>query len=350
MPTAPELTTRTTGLTADVTRVKLRGYLLALLLASPGLILLLLHLVQAGALGLAVTHGAVMLSGVALTVLVWRDQHRLNLAERVFAGLLLLSGLNFLLGYALHPGEVLGHDLLGSVLLFIVAGLLLVLPPLWSLPLSVALLVTYRLEVQLLSGLPPGTRSLSQWVNLGMFALLGVGVVMRQTLGQVVERAHLLTFLATHDPLTGLLNRRGFEDLAQPGRPLLVLDADHFKAINDTHGHAIGDDVLRHLARTVESQLPPGTLLARWGGEEFVLLAPGDLTGGVLLAERIRAAVGATPLAGLPVTVCLGVTFWADGESFRDAFSRADQAMYLAKRGGKNCVRTHPDEAPGGPD
>ncbi len=326
---------------AEVTRVKLRGYLLALLLATPGLTLLLLHLVRSGALALAVTHGAVMLSGAALTALVWRDARRLPLAERIFAGLLLLSGAHFLISYAVNPTSPLDADLLGSVLLFIVTGLLVVLPPAWSLSLAVLLLGAYRFEVNRLTADLSGTRDLTQWVNLGMFALLAVGVIMRQTLGQVVERAHLLASLATHDPLTGLLNRRGFEDLAQAGRTLLVLDADDFKVVNDTWGHAVGDDVLRQLARTVQDGLPPGSLLARWGGEEFVLLVPGDLECGAALGETLRAAVAAAPLAGQRVTVSLGGTYWAVGEPFRDAFVRADRALYQAKRSGKNRVDVH---------
>ncbi|BBN96706.1 diguanylate cyclase (GGDEF) domain-containing protein [Deinococcus grandis] len=324
--------------------MKLRGYLLALLFAAPGLTLLLLHLIRSGATRLAVTHGAVMLSGAVLTALVWQDARRLPRAERIFAGLLLLSGVHFLIGYALNPGAPLDADLLGSVLLFIVTGLLLVLPPAWSLGLAVLLLGAYLLEVNLLSGEAPGTRQLTQWVNLGMFALLAVGVVMRQTLGQVVERAHLLAYLATHDPLTGLLNRRGFEDQAHAGQNLLVLDADDFKLVNDTHGHAMGDDVLRQLARTVQEHLPPGSLLARWGGEEFVLVSPGDLRGAAALGETLRAAVATTPLAGQHVTLSLGGTHWAAGEPFRDAFARADRALYRAKRSGKNRVHLHAAE------
>lgn len=334
----PAPSPRPPGPPAEVTRVKLRGYLLALLFAAPGLTMLLLHLLRSGATGLAVTHGAVMCSGAVLTALVWQDARRLPLAERVFAGLLFLSGVHFLIGYALNPGAPLDAELLGSVLLFIVTGLLLVLPPAWSLSLAVILLVAYRLEVNLLSGDPPGTRQLTQWVNLGMFALLAVGVVMRQTLGQVLERAHLLAYLATYDPLTGLLNRRGFEDQARAGQNLLVLDADDFKLVNDTHGHAVGDDVLRHLARTVQEHLPPGSLLARWGGEEFVLLAPGDQKDAATLGETLRAAVAATPLAGQQVTLSLGGTHWAAAEPFRDAFARADRALYHAKRSGKNRV------------
>ncbi|MXV18688.1 GGDEF domain-containing protein [Deinococcus xianganensis] len=340
----PAPSARPTGPPAEVTRVKLRGYLLALLFATPGLTLLLLHLIRSGATALAVTHGAVMLSGAVLTALVWQDARRLPHAERIFAGLLLLSGVNFLSGYALNPGAPLDAELLGSVLLFIVTGLLLVLPPAWSLGLAVLLLGAYRLEVNLLSGEAPGTRQLTQWVNLGMFALLAVGVVMRQTLGQVVERAHLLAYLATHDPLTGLLNRRGFEDQAHAGQNLLVLDADDFKLVNDTHGHVVGDDVLRQLARTVQEHLPPGSLLARWGGEEFVLVSPGDLRGAAALGETLRATVATTPLAGQQVTLSLGGTHWAAGEPFRDAFARADRALYRAKRSGKNRVHLHAAE------
>ena len=114
----PAPSPRPPGPPAEVTRVKLRGYLLALLFAAPGLTMLLLHLLRSGATGLAVTHGAVMCSGAVLTALVWQDARRLPLAERVFAGLLFLSGVHFLIGYALNPGAPLDAELLGSVLLF----------------------------------------------------------------------------------------------------------------------------------------------------------------------------------------------------------------------------------------
>ncbi|OWL94742.1 hypothetical protein CBQ26_14580 [Deinococcus indicus] len=327
----------------EVVRVKLRGYLFALLCAAPGLTLLLLDLLDRAAWLTAGLHLGVMAGSLLLFVLVWRRPARLPLAERVFAGLLTLSGVGFLGTYAQRPEQVLSFELLGNVLLFIVAGLLLVLPPRASIPLAVGLLITYRLEVSLLSGVAPEQLRTAQWVNTGMFSLLVVGVVMRGTLSELAGRTHALRELASRDALTGLLNRRGFEEQTgdQPGRErgaLLLLDVDSFKAVNDRHGHAAGDEVLAAVGRVLAGHVPGGAVAARWGGEEFIVWAPLDLGGAARLAERLRAAVERAVWNDLRVTVSVGVSDWPAGEDLRGAFRQADDALYAAKRGGRNRV------------
>ncbi|WP_355660191.1 sensor domain-containing diguanylate cyclase [Halomonas salifodinae] len=154
---------------------------------------------------------------------------------------------------------------------------------------------------------------------------------------------------ATRDHLTGALNRRGFdaalrESLAEAeclGRPLslLLFDIDHFKAVNDRHGHDRGDDILRALARRVQDCLRAGDRLARWGGEEFTLLLPGtELAGARSIAERLRRAVAEAPIEGLSVTISLGVASQRPGESAQALLQRADGALYQAKGQGRNRV------------
>ncbi len=167
--------------------------------------------------------------------------------------------------------------------------------------------------------------------------------------------------LAMRDHLTGLFNRRQMSELLElelrrcqrSGRPLLLaqLDIDHFKAINDSHGHAVGDLALQAFAETALSHLRGGDVLARWGGEEFVLLL-GDTppAAAAELLERVRTAVAARPLRlgaqRVAMTVSIGWAQHQRGEPLQQTLERADQALYAAKHGGRNrVVRARPRHA-----
>ncbi len=161
--------------------------------------------------------------------------------------------------------------------------------------------------------------------------------------------------LAATDPLTGQANRRHFEEVAsaQLARlrrfggeaALLLLDLDHFKALNDRHGHAVGDAVLRRVAETCREVLRDVDQFARLGGEEFVALLPGiDLAGAIGVAERLRHAVGrlVVPTETEPATPTLSIGIAAierRDRSIDDALRRADDALYQAKDAGRNRVR-----------
>ncbi|MET0329969.1 MAG: GGDEF domain-containing protein, partial [Dyella sp.] len=163
-----------------------------------------------------------------------------------------------------------------------------------------------------------------------------------------------LQCLARIDPLTGVNNRLALGEWAQrlfrraqrtrSSFAALMLDADHFKSINDRFGHAGGDRVLLSLVASIHASIGAGDVIGRVGGEEFVLLAPDtDMAGAMALGERVRAAVEGSMLRlgheTLSLTVSIGVSVSQPDEDDVDALlARADAALYAAKRAGRNCV------------
>jgi diguanylate cyclase (GGDEF)-like protein/PAS domain S-box-containing protein len=169
--------------------------------------------------------------------------------------------------------------------------------------------------------------------------------------------------LARNDALTGLANQRMFHErlsdefarAARHGRrlSLVILDVDHFKRINDRHGHAIGDEVLREVAERLAAMAREGELLARVGGEEFGWILP-DATGegALAAAERARMAIGSRPFQTVgAVTISAGVCDTARTHDITELFQRADAALYMAKDGGRNqCHLYNTREAVAGKD
>ena len=156
--------------------------------------------------------------------------------------------------------------------------------------------------------------------------------------------------LATRDELTGLYNRRHMmEALAQQARAadgggrvfcLVIIDIDFFKQVNDTHGHGAGDEVLNRFARLVDSEIDSADLLARWGGEEFLLmLANCRAAQAQLCLDRLHRLVNAASMSdaqpGLRISFSAGVAERACGEGIGGAIERADHALYAAKRSGR---------------
>ena len=159
------------------------------------------------------------------------------------------------------------------------------------------------------------------------------------------------------DPLTGLPNRAAWGERLQyevehwqiHGNPLLIamLDLDHFKRINDGYGHLAGDKVLKIIAAQLRRHLRPVDFIARFGGEEFVLLMPDTpLTTGLQLVDKLRTAIEACPFhfKGEPVTITLsiGVSAFRAGDRSDQVLKRADEALYRAKHRGRNCVDAEP--------
>ncbi|MEO8858198.1 MAG: GGDEF domain-containing protein [Burkholderiaceae bacterium] len=172
-----------------------------------------------------------------------------------------------------------------------------------------------------------------------------------------------LRILARTDPLTGVSNRLAIGEAAlkmlafaartRQSVGVLMLDADHFKKVNDRFGHAGGDEVLMELVASVTSILRAGDEVGRVGGEEFVILAPNtSLNAAVTLAERIRMRLAATPLVidgeALNLTVSIGVAVALPGDrDVAGVLRRADMALYSAKRNGRDCVVPSPAEQAG---
>lgn len=151
-----------------------------------------------------------------------------------------------------------------------------------------------------------------------------------------------LQSLANTDELTGLFNRRHFNrlgaDMQRHGLALLLLDLDHFKQVNDTFGHSVGDEVLQELGRILSLHCPPGGYPARLGGEEFAVLLPA-MTAGRLhdLAEQIRLAVAAMCIKpGVRLTTSVGMGCLRSGETLEQLQQRTDRALYRAKALGRN--------------
>lgn len=177
--------------------------------------------------------------------------------------------------------------------------------------------------------------------------------MLKDTQDKIHRQNQELQTLAAKDPLTGCLNRRGLFDNLNPafdraersgGKLSCVMcDIDHFKAINDTHGHNVGDKVIRTVAEILRSGARESDIIARYGGEEFCLILPGlSLQQGSEMAERLRRTLAALDSDGIKVTASFGVSAMevlpvnAEG-----LLKQADVALYRAKRSGRNRVVTH---------
>ena len=203
----------------------------------------------------------------------------------------------------------------------------------------------------------PLNMGLALAVLAGAFALVGAAVWPLMHMLDDLEVARVkLDVLATRDELTGVFNRRQFLVLAERewarcrrydmGAALVMLDVDHFKRVNDLHGHLAGDLMLREIARAAAETLRHADFLGRFGGEEFILFLPHtDTLGALDVAERIRERVAAIKLEWrgqqINTTVSLGVaTLGITHDTVGALIADADRALYTAKDAGRNCVRT----------
>jgi len=173
---------------------------------------------------------------------------------------------------------------------------------------------------------------------------------------QLADTFEKLETLASRDELTGVLNRRSVmrlldeerERTQRTGQPfgVAILDLDHFKQVNDTCGHPVGDAVLRRFTQTVAGAMRNTDRLGRFGGEEFLLLltAARDMDAATAATDRVRNAVAALDwneeAPGLAITVSAGVTMCHETDTREQLLGRADRALYRAKREGRNCVRS----------
>ena len=298
----------------------------------------------------ALTARVVMLAILAITVLVaQRSKARLQLS-RLAAGTLLSTPAVF---YAIIMSTLTGDggaaSLVGySFIPYMLVAMLAIFP--FTLLESAALgLAIILLEAWALYA----TGALFTLAGLQAVWLLAALLVISIT-ANYFQLALMLRLYreATHDPLTGLLNRgallQAMEQFAlndpDARRALLIMDLDHFKRINDTHGHAFGDDILRHFAGVLRRSLRPADLTCRYGGEEFVaVLMDTDKDAALAIAENIRAQTEVSVLNdydGEPVryTVSIGVASFYPDETFLQATMRADNRLYEAKKTSRNRV------------
>ena len=215
---------------------------------------------------------------------------------------------------------------------------------------------------RLLTSQQIGNRQVSEFIHDDRHYQVVISAILDEA-NQIEKRVYLyfditaqkvteevLIAQATTDSLTGIANRRKFYSVltAEMDRaeryqlPLAVmmLDIDHFKDVNDTLGHQVGDDVLEEMARLVSGVIRKQDVFARWGGEEFIIMAPSrDLEGMRQFAEKLRSAVESHSFHGVGrVTCSFGVAEYQPHESIEVFFSRVDAALYLAKGNGRNRV------------
>lgn len=179
---------------------------------------------------------------------------------------------------------------------------------------------------------------------------------LEKTQAEVQRQNKELEVLATRDPLTGMLNRRAFfqraetvfSDAANSGEEVccIMTDIDHFKNFNDQFGHAVGDQVIQMVTKTISSVLRPTDFVGRYGGEEFSVILPNvEIETAADIAERIRIKIeaecglGVRSVEGLQVRASFGVSSTRSGaQTPMDLVDQADKALYAAKEGGRNCV------------
>jgi diguanylate cyclase (GGDEF)-like protein len=174
--------------------------------------------------------------------------------------------------------------------------------------------------------------------------------------------ADVLRRLATTDPLTGAFNRRHYMDLMTREQrradrygtvySVLMIDIDHFKRVNDTYGHQVGDQAIQAMADACKKLMRPTDIVARYGGEEFIItLTHTEEPGAVKVAERLRQAVSeialATERGTLSFTISIGVSTYVKSNRLEQIIGAADEALYAAKKGGRNRVCASGAATPG---
>jgi diguanylate cyclase (GGDEF)-like protein len=313
-----------------------------------------------GALAVAAAFAGVIRSGLNLRLQAWLGCEPSLTLPQAIVGVLCTLGTYAVAGPA--RGATLG------LLVLVVVFAMFRLRPRESVGLALFALAAAGLAMQALAASDPlRFPARVERVHLALTACVLAGVTLlslrlarlrerltrqREELARALAR---IGELATRDELTGLPNRRAIlallatETARQARLPvpltLALIDLDHFKRINDTHGHAAGDAALRGFARCIEAELRGGDVMARWGGEEFLLMLPGtDAAQAVLAVERLRRHLRAAAFdeiaPGLTLTFSAGVSACLGQGDIEPAIERADRAMYRAKAAGRD--RTEP--------
>jgi diguanylate cyclase (GGDEF)-like protein len=261
--------------------------------------------------------------------------------------------------FFLSPGDMFLMQASASMLFFAAAGLVFLIRARAeqnvgdAIMTFAALLMCLGMPLALFQAIAVDNIVLARTIAFGVHSCAYLLVAIGFLASVLVEYQQNLAHMATEDPLTRLLNRRGLEDAlqvslaraARAGTPTaaIMVDIDHFKKINDSFGHDTGDQVLRAIAASLQRLSRAVDVVARTGGEEFLMILPDtDVPAARVLAERIRGAIGDHPLVveqqRIPVTVSLGVAGIQGDVDLDTLAAEADRAMYLAKRGGRNRV------------
>ena len=192
-----------------------------------------------------------------------------------------------------------------------------------------------------------------------LLASLVLALIANSVMREFQEWVSEQVDLAVHDGLTGLYNRRVIEEILKreteifkrTGVPMciLLIDIDHFKKINDTYGHSVGDKVLKAVSQVLAKDLRVSDAVGRWGGEEFLVILPGtNIKDGLTVAQRLRSNVEkeVKKITGFPVTVSIGVACLEEGDDPKGLLDKADKALYLAKSKGRNRVEVFKSQSP----
>nr|WP_321267053.1 diguanylate cyclase [uncultured Sulfurimonas sp.] len=192
----------------------------------------------------------------------------------------------------------------------------------------------------------------SKWVQIRVTPIVSKNdeLIEFNAVYQDVTNKKLLEELYITDPLTQLNNRRYFDEMmsaiskkqrkADMDFAILIADIDNFKVINDTYGHQVGDEVLKKVAQTLKSKLRDNDVIARWGGEEFVIMLKNiDLNEAQMIAQKLRMSIQECKInENINITISIGFTKYIVGEDTNATFKRADKALYKAKQRGRNKV------------
>lgn len=326
-------------------------------------------------------HATVALLFSALGLLAWFASRPQRNSPLWFMKLLSLLASAILLGFGI---AITGADqqVTSSITPFLMgavgAALIILMRPRHAITLYILALSLFEVTM-ILTQASPELRLSNQ---MGGLTICGIGLILslilwhghirnlrqrqflRQQRLELEEKNRQLEYLAGHDPLTGLFNRRQFDqlvsmELARVSRQpapvsLLMVDLDHFKFINDRYGHPLGDEVIRHTANLLRKHTRSTDSVARLGGEEFLLLLPDSTASqAMVIAEKLRKLLEETPLPMkdglLYLTASFGIASLDSGVSstYERLYATADQALYRAKASGRNRVEVL-DAAPYG--
>jgi diguanylate cyclase (GGDEF)-like protein len=341
--------------------VKRRAYLIATLSGLPAVLLVWISMGPEGVVA-NIAFSLFVLFYLACVLAIWSRVVSIRLAERMmFLGVVLFALAH--LSYVLYTNGSLADSrtIITEVsyttltVLYVVAYLIFDNRTALRISLTLFGLELFAVLAKALSEVPAGPNPAEILWLLRMHAFMGAVIALiyassylKVQLFKQREMAEVMHRLAHTDPLTGVANRRELyselrketDESERYERPLSIIffDLDHFKSVNDAYGHDCGDNLLCEVVRSVESVLRATDRLGRWGGEEFVVLAPEtDLREASRLAERLRVEIASHRYRSAPtITASLGLAQYEAGDTPETLIKRADQALYKAKILGRN--------------